>query len=106
MYIVVRRDMTPGQMACQSAHALADFAMAHRSTFETWATCSNHICILEVANSMELVELAAQLAMSGIKVTLFSESDFPEDSLTAFCAEPAAKQTLSQLRLAFKSLPW
>ena len=105
MYIVVRRDLTPGQMACQSAHALADFAMRYRDTFEAWSVLSNHICILEVENSAELTELAVKLTVSGLKVVMFSEPDLPDDPITAFCAEPAARQQLSQLRLAFKPRP-
>lgn len=105
MYIVVRRDLTPGQMACQGAHALADFAMRYRDTFEAWNALSNYICILEVENSLELTELAAKLALSGVKVVLFQEPDLPDDPNTAFCAETSARPLLSQLRLAFKSRP-
>lgn len=101
MYVVVRKDMTPGQMACQAAHALADYAMYHRARFEVWQAVSNHICILEVADSSELLELACKLRMENFELTVFAEPDLGNQA-TAFCVGPEAKSFLRKLRLAFK----
>jgi hypothetical protein len=75
--------------------------MYHRSRFEVWQSVSNHICILEVENVTELLELAVKIRMANYSMTMFTEPDL-DNQATAFCVGPEAKSMLSQLRLAFK----
>lgn len=104
LYVVVRRDLSPGAMACQAMHAMREFAFWHREIEYAWHISSNHLCLLEVEDVYELRTLIAEAELKGIKHSVFLEPDF-EEQLTAATFEPTLKsrELLAGLQCAYKN---
>lgn len=83
----------------QTAHAVADFAVAHPGPFHDWITGCNYIVILGCADLDELHRHAAELAAADYAHTLVYEPDISEH--TALVIAPGAWcRRLAQLPLA------
>lgn len=61
LYVVTRRDLSPGSQAVQGMHALVDFMMYNPEKGQEWWKDSSHLCFLSVENETELNHLAGRL---------------------------------------------
>lgn len=102
LYVIVRKDLSPGQIAVQGMHAQMSFALRHPEITSEWYRISNFLCLLWVENEEMLEELYDKAISSGIKRAHFQEEDM-NDSLTAICLEPGekSKSFCKGLKLAF-----
>ena len=102
LYLVVRRDMSPGSQASQLCHALQEFNIEYLTISQAWHGQSNYVCLLSVADELELNELIAAAVKSHIKTSIFREPDM-NDTVTAIALEPGekTKKLCRNLRLAF-----
>ncbi len=97
LYIVTRRDLSPGLQAAQVAHAAFQFAYEHRPLATAWQQESNFLIILSVENEEDLTQLGKQAETLNLPVTWFTEPDI-EDQLTAIAIAPSPQTVeLTQL---------
>jgi len=103
LYVVVRADLTPGQQMAQSIHAFREFCETFPETEARWYLRSNHICVLQVANADELLELKAEAGKRRIRCAWFLEPAYGH-SITAVSFEPTdeVSKFLQYLPLAGK----
>ena len=103
LYVVTRRDLSPGAQAVQSGHALVEFGLDHLDIFEDWNETSNYLIYLAVEDEVELYALREAALYKDIFVSSFHEPDM-NNSLTAVCFEPTLEtaELLSGLPLALK----
>lgn len=101
LYIVTRRDLTPGMQAAQSVHAAFEFARTHPLITEHWMENSNNICVLAVENEIELIGLLGATKMLNLDSVAFYEPDVGNE-LTAIAIEPCdiSQRLVSRLDLA------
>jgi len=99
LYLVVRRDLSPGQQAVQACHAMREFVAEHKETDLSWYMSSNHLALLSVQDEAELHRLVNRAARRGVRFSLFREPD-RNDELTAIALEPAARRLCQDLPLA------
>lgn len=102
LYIVARNDLLPGQIASQITHCAFQFAKEHPNITIDWMENSNFICLLQVKNEEELVELTEEVYSENLAYSVFHEPDY-DDSLTAIAVEPGqkTKEIMKRLKLAF-----
>lgn len=105
LYVVIRRDLSPGSQAVQGMHALVEFSVEHRDAYFAWYRESNHLCMLSVENEKELDYLVGKLFHEGIKHSMFREP-FWDMSLTAIAIEATdqASEAVKHLPLALKNV--
>lgn len=105
LYVVTRRDLSPGAQACQLAHAMREFAAKFPEIEKIWYTSSNYLCFLSVADELALLELWASALYAGIRCAPFFEPDL-DDALTAVSFEPTvqAQEFLQHLPLALREV--
>jgi peptidyl-tRNA hydrolase len=105
LYIVTRRDLTPGQQIAQVAHAIATFARKSEESFKVWHDLSSYIVILSVKDLEELHSLRTKLLSNQVSISEFYEPDI-NNELTAFTVSPInyeiASKLLSSYPLAFQ----
>lgn len=105
MYIVTRRDLTPGQQIAQVAHAMAEIAVEIPASISKWYQESQFIVVLSVKDEDELFNLYKKLYDQELGVYSFYEPDI-NDELTAFAVDPKhyteASKLLSSIPLAFQ----
>ena len=84
MYIFVRTDLTPSQIAVQSSHAAIEAA----NTFDL-KTLEDHpyLVLLAVKNEAELHRVTKHLVEHGVRFVHFYENDL-DGQLTAIASEP------------------
>lgn len=101
LYVVVRSDLPSGVQLAQAIHAKDEFAMKYPETNRLWWEQSNYICVLQVANEEELLDLMDQAFYRGIKLAYFCEPDLDQKH-TAVALEPseATKELCKPLKLA------
>ena len=102
LYIVVRKDLAPGQQACQGMHALREFVEKFPDQERRWYESSNHLCFLAVKNEDELWDYMFRARTNGIPVAYFAEPHFG-NKLTALALSPDAQELCSGLPLALMS---
>jgi len=90
LYVVTRRDMTPGYQGVQSQHALAEFACAYPVIFRQWHRQSNYLCWLSVQDEKALRTFARVALGKHLHVVPFFEPDV-DFEMTAFAVEPGVK---------------
>lgn len=102
MVIISRKDITPGYVAVQSCHAIADFAYEHPQTFKEWKEDTNSIICLEIKDEEALLKLFEKLSKK-TSCTKFYEPDV--DAYTAICVHgtPEIRRSLSHLPLILKT---
>jgi peptidyl-tRNA hydrolase len=105
LYVVVRADLTPGQQMAQSIHAFREFGEAYPEIEKRWFVRSNYICVLQVANADELLELRAEASKRKMRSAWFLEPAFGY-SITAIAFEPTEEVSrfLADLPLAGKTV--
>ena len=81
VYIFVRRDLSPAQIAVQASHAAYEAASYHRPELD-----HPHFVVLGIRDKKEL-ERALKRIQSSFKVSPFYEAD-RDGELTAFATEP------------------
>ncbi len=102
LYLVARRDLSPGKRAAQLCHAMRQFAADHPEAERAWFEASNTLVLLEVADEPALAQLAARAARDGLVVSRFREPDLG-DALTAIALGPSARTLVRHLPLALSS---
>lgn len=103
LYVVSRKDLTPGQQAVQGKHSLVQFFIMHPDIIQKWHKESNYIVFLEAEDEEHLGQLMADAFEIGIYCAPFHEPDLNHD-LTAVTFEPILKtrDLLKGLPLALK----
>ena len=101
MYIVTRKDLSPGAKAAQCCHALKQFGVENPQEDDTWFQTSNYLVLLETEDEESLQKLLSLAEMKGIKFSFFREPDF-DNAITAAAFEPGGKtkRLCSKLKLA------
>lgn len=103
LYVVTRRDLSPGAQAVQGMHALVEYSMYHKEAYLEWFRESNHLCFLSVGDEKELDALCGTLFTHDVVHTMFREPDMGM-SLTAVAIEATdrASELVKKLKLALK----
>ncbi len=99
LYVVTRRDLSPGQQAVQSIHAAVEFCLEYPQITRKWHNNSNYLVFLAVNDEEELGTLCADATETGISFAVFHEPDI-DDELTAIAIEPAGAKLCKGMRLA------
>jgi len=101
LYVITRRDLTPGYQAVQSIHAAQQFALEHPSINREWHEQSNYLSLLSVEDEHALKELGVEAVHRGLAISGFWEPDIVW-GLTAIVIEPGKKseRLLKRLPLA------
>jgi hypothetical protein len=102
--VVTREDLSHGQQAVQSMHALRQFTAEHPQIDQSWFEKSNYLGLLSVSNEFELHQLIEKAIIEGISFSVFKEPDIG-DQITAIALEPGqkTKKLCSQLKLALRN---
>jgi hypothetical protein len=103
LYIITRRDLTPGQQMLQSAHAAIEFQHEHVEIAIWWNIHSKYLVFLSVENELELHKLLEKIKLYAIKHSTFFEPDLG-NQLTSIAIEPSelSQKLTSRLPLALK----
>lgn len=101
LYIITRRDLKPGQQACQGMHAMRLFAERYPDREMTWYIKSNHLCFVSVAFEANLIHYNWRAHQLGIPSVIFTEPDLG-DQATAVAMAPEGSSLLSGLPLALR----
>ncbi len=111
LYLISRRDMSPGQQAVQAQHALVEFLRQHPAEADAWYKESNTIAFLEARDEEHLGELYERAAWKGVKASLFREpepwveegyaTDVP-NTRTALVLAPSGRKLVGALRPALR----
>lgn len=103
MYLVTRRDLTPGYQAVQSVHALRKFIEDHPQIDQAWYNQSNYLSLLSVADEQSLHNLIFKLQQRNIAYSVFTEPDI-DNQITAIAIEPGdiSRKLVSNLPTALK----
>lgn len=107
LFVITRRDLSPGQQAVQSCHASIEFQYEHPQIAKNWNKNSNHLVFLSVENEYELQKLLTKIQIRDIKYSTFFEPDIG-NQLTAIAIEPSdeSHRLTSNLPLALKELDY
>lgn len=105
LYLITRRDISPGYQAVQSCHALRQFTEEHPDVDKEWFTRSNYLCLLSVGDESELYSLICRAKDNDIRVSIFREPDV-DNQITAIALEPGnkSKELTAKLKLALKDM--
>lgn len=104
LYVITRQDLSAGQQAVQSCHALIEFQVTHPDLTKEWYARSNTLALLSVPDEMELEALARSAEAKWIEVSRFREPD-RDNELTAIVLGPQGKRLVQRLSLTLASLP-
>lgn len=106
LYVVTRKDLSPGAQACQSIHAVCEFNHKHPNEYQEWFTKSNHLALLSVKNEKILNQYVRLAEKFGIHYAIFREPDFDNElTAVAFEATTKARDLLGDVKSALK-LNW
>ena len=101
LYLVTRRDISPGYQAVQSCHAIRQFVFEHPEIDSEWFEKSNYLVLLSVNTEVDLMKLIAKAHDRGFKWSAFREPDIG-GAITAIALEPAAIDLCKKLPLALQ----
>ena len=87
LLVVTRRDLSEGQQAVQSAHAVAHFCFEHPVLAKEWYTVSKYLALVSVSCEADLMKLVEKCKRKGLLITEVREPDIA-DALTAIAIEP------------------
>lgn len=90
LYVVTRRDISPGYQGVQSQHAIRQFTADHPERDAEWFTGSNFLAWLSVADEVELMRLVVQAQDLGLRWSAWREEDVG-GAITAIAIEPHSK---------------
>ncbi len=105
LYIIVRKDISAGDILAQACHCAIEFSLEHHLITKSWHDISNYIVILEIQNEIELINLIQKASDKKINFSLFREPDM-DNQITAIALAPGidSKKLCSNLSLAFKKI--
>lgn len=83
LFVIVRKDLTPSQMAVQAGHAVAEYLLRGHF-FRRWE--NETLIYLGVKGLTQLQNLKTKLDFQGIKYTEFREPDM-NDEVTAIASD-------------------
>lgn len=92
LFLVTRRDISPGYQAVQSCHAMRQFTADHPEVDNEWFLRSNYLALLSVSSEIELMKLIVSANDMGLKWSAFREPDVG-GAITAIAIEPSPKTT-------------
>lgn len=103
LYVITRRDLSPGYQAVQSIHAAQTFAVRFPDINGEWYNMSNYLALLSVVDESALKRLYSRAHKSGLKACAFIEPDIGF-KITAIAIEPSkrTKELCKSLPLALK----
>ena len=103
LFLVTRRDISPGYQAVQSCHAIRQFTAEHPEIDVEWFQKSNYLALLSVENEIELMKLITKAHDGGLRWSAFREPDVG-GAITAIAIEPHSKaiELCKHLPLALK----
>jgi peptidyl-tRNA hydrolase len=87
LYLITRRDISPGYQAVQSAHAMRQFTHEHPEVDREWFDQSNHLALLSAPDEAVLLDLIEMAKLAKLKWSAFREPDIG-DAITAIAIEP------------------
>ena len=101
LYVVTRRDLSPGYQAVQSIHAAQQFAIEFPTLNREWQEQSNYLGFLSVKDEGALKNLAAKAMRLGLAVSVFCEPDtFWHATAIAIEAGTKSRRLCNRLPLA------
>ena len=101
LFVIVRADLSPGAQVAQTAHAVAEFSIAHPDAFRSWAAEQRTIVCLNIQNEATLADLLKLAEAKGVARAGFTEPDFGGE-LTAIALGPGGDRLVSCLPLALR----
>lgn len=103
LILVTRKDLSPGYQSVQPAHALAQFAVDYRNSFEDWQKNHKNLIVLAVEGERELLDMWLRAKASKVECSGFTEPDI-DNELTAIALGPSetAYKMTSNLPLALR----
>jgi peptidyl-tRNA hydrolase len=102
LYIIVRADLSAGDLAAQTGHAVAAFARRHGIAFCNWFDGDNNLVVLSVPTEADLQALRLRVLAHGVLCCDVHEPDLG-DSLTAIAADDRVARLVSSLPLALRA---
>lgn len=103
LFLVTRRDLSPGQQAVQAAHAGRQFQHEHPVVEQAWFETSNTLAFLEVEDEPALERLLERARWKGVPASGFREPD-RQNELTAIAIGPKGKSLCQGLDLALQEV--
>jgi peptidyl-tRNA hydrolase len=100
LYLVTRRDISPGYQAVQSCHAIRQFSEDHPEIDDVWFKASNYLALLSVEDEVELTQLLEKAQDMGLRCSSFFEPDVNQITAIAIEPHPKARSLCSELQLA------
>ena len=103
LFLVTRRDISPGYQAVQSCHAIRQFVADYPDVDAEWFKNSNYLALLSVDNEVELMRLLVSAHDLKLRCSAFREPDVG-GAITAIAIEPHPKavELCKPLPLALK----
>ena len=101
LFLITRRDLSPGQQAVQAAHAMREFKQEHPQVEQVWYETSNTLALLEVEDEPALKNLLERARWKGVSASAFYEPDRGNE-LTAIALGPDGKRLCQALDLALQ----
>jgi peptidyl-tRNA hydrolase len=105
LFLITRRDISPGYQAVQSCHAMRQFTADHPDRDGEWFVGSSYLALLSVDDEVELMRLISQAKDHGLRWSAYREPDVG-GQITAIAIEPHPKtiELCKGLPLALKEL--
>ena len=101
VYVVTRRDLSPGYQAVQSVHAMNTFSHEHSKVETAWFNQSSFLALLTVADECELKSLMNLASEKKIIFSKYTEPDL-NNEVTAVAFSPEAGAICKKLPLTLK----
>lgn len=105
LYLITRRDISPGYQGVQACHAMRQFTADHPERDIEWFKNSNYLAFLSVQNEVELMRLLVAASDHGVRASAFREPDVG-GAITAIALEPHPKtiELCKNLQLALRDV--
>lgn len=105
LYLITRRDISPGYQGVQACHAMRQFTADHPERDIEWFKSSNYLAFLSVQNEIELMRLLVAASDHGVRTSAFREPDVG-GAITAIALEPHPKtiELCKNLQLALRDV--
>ena len=87
LYVVVRADLAPGQIAVQACHAVLEFALRKQELSQLWWSTSNVLVVVTAPDAESLKNLKETATLCSIQTVAFEDPDL-DPSLTGLVFEP------------------
>lgn len=100
LYLVTRRDLSPGDRASQLCHAMRLFVEEHPVIDAGWYKQSNTLVLLEVEDEAALRALKLRIQKRDVPCSAFHEPDL-NNAFTALAVAPSGRSSVAHLPKAF-----